>query len=115
MKSSSVDPCVYYKNEDGSIVYMQIYVDDLLIFYNNKEKGEEIKQQLKNNFNMKTLGPVNHFIGWRIKLNEKRDQIQIDWTAYIEKILLRFKMTECNPVYSPCDTSNKLVSTGGKT
>lgn len=112
MKSSSVDPCVYYKNEDGSIVYILIYVDDLLIFYNNKEKGEEIKQQLKSKFNMKILGPVNHFIGWRIKQNEKRDQIQIDQTAYIEKILQRFKMTECNPVYSPCDTSTKLVSTG---
>lgn len=61
---------------------------------------------------MKTLGHVNHFIGWRIKQNEKRDQIQIDQTAYIEKILQRFKMTECNPVYSPCDTSTKLVSTG---
>uniref|UniRef100_A0A2A4JV98 Uncharacterized protein n=1 Tax=Heliothis virescens TaxID=7102 RepID=A0A2A4JV98_HELVI len=81
LKSSSVDPCVYYKKEDGSIVYILIYVDDLLIFYNNKEKGEEIKQQLKSKFNMKSLGPVNHFIGWRIKQNAKRDQIQIDQTA----------------------------------
>lgn len=112
LKSTSVDPCIYYRNDNGSIIFILIYVDDLLIFYNNEEKGKEIQQQLKSKFEMKSLGPVNYFIGWRISQNAARDQICIDQTAYIEKILQRFNMTDCNPVHSPCDLNSKLISTG---
>lgn len=56
-------------------------------FYNNVAKDKEIKQQLKSKFDMKTLGPVNHFIGWRISQNLAKEQIHIDQTAYIEKDL----------------------------
>ncbi|KAJ8715602.1 hypothetical protein PYW07_010084 [Mythimna separata] len=112
LKSTSLDPCVYYINDNGSILYILIYVDDLLIFYNNIEKGKEMKEQLQSYFKMKVLGPVNHFIGWRVSQNATRDQIHIDQTTYIKKILQRFNMTDCNPVNSPCDLSSKLISTG---
>jgi len=112
LKSTSVDPCVYYKNDNENILFILIYVDDLLIFYNNEEEGKEIKKQLKSKLDMKILGPVNYFIGWRISQNVARDQIHIDQTAYIEKILQRFNMIDCNSVHSPCDLSSKLIRTG---
>lgn len=114
LKSTSVDPCIYHKTYDGIILFILIYVDDLLLFYNNEEIGKEIKQQLKCKFNMKELGNVQHFIGWRIKQNLTRDEISIDQTVYIEKILQRFNMSDCNPVHTPCEPNVKLISTENK-
>lgn len=111
LKSTSVDPCIYHKTYDGNILFILIYVDDLLLFYNNQEIAKEMKQQLKIKFDMKELGFVHQFVGWRIKQNSSRTEISIDQTAYIEKILQRFKMSDCNPVHLPCDPNITLTST----
>lgn len=114
LKSSSVDPCIYHKTYDGNILFILIYVDDLLLFFNNEEIGKEIKQKLKCKFDMKELGGAHHFVGWRIIQNSLRNEITIDQTAYIDKVLERFKMSDCNPVHMPCDPSVKLISTENK-
>lgn len=109
--SSSLDTCVYYQINAKHMIYIILYVDDMLLFSNNKEKAENIKQNLIKKFHIKDLGKVHHFIGWRITQSEDRSKIYIDQTAYIEKILHRFNMTDCKSVSSPCDPSNKLLAT----
>lgn len=35
LKRSKVDPCIYFKRENGNIIFVAIYVDDILLFSNN--------------------------------------------------------------------------------
>ncbi|KAG8486221.1 hypothetical protein CXB51_019619 [Gossypium anomalum] len=57
-KRNSLDSCVYFKkNSDGSFVYLLLYVDDMLIATKDKGEIRKVKAQLREEFEMKDLGP----------------------------------------------------------
>ena len=49
---------------------------------------------------MKDLGKLSWFLGTNFKCNE--DSIEMGQTQYIDKILSKFKMTDCKPKSTPC-------------
>lgn len=110
MIRSKIDPCIYYRilSEDD-ILFITVYVDDLLYFYKNEETTTIIKEKLKQKFSMKDLGQARQCIGFRIIQNE--NEISLDQTLYIKKILSRFGMNECKPVSTPCDPNIQLKRT----
>lgn len=104
LKKSKLDPCIYFTGDLS--VLIAIYVDDFLLFFKKTEKLEEIKRYLKQTFRMKDLGTVSSCIG--MKIRQTKDAIEIDQIGYVEQILERFGMTDCKPVKTPSDTSEKL-------
>lgn len=108
MKRSKLDPCIYFRIfSKNDILFISVYVDDLLLFYNNSEIGEETKKRLKDNFSMKDMGKAEQCIGFRIT-HEDQNKISLDQSMYIKKILTRFGMDDCKPVWTPCDPNNQL-------
>lgn len=81
---------------DKKIIFLTIYVDDILLFYNCKEVAGQIKRQLMKNFKMKDLGPASQYIG--LQITQRDEGIAIDQSKYIESILQRFGMYNCKPV-----------------
>ncbi|KAF2363622.1 Reverse transcriptase RNA-dependent DNA polymerase [Trinorchestia longiramus] len=63
---------------------------------------------------MKDLGPILCFLGMEFVV--KQDSIEMKESKYVEKILSKFRMSDCNPKSIPCDPSaNKLdVSSDSK-
>lgn len=107
MSRSLIDPCIYYKiqNKDD-ILFITVYVDDCLLFFNNEETAEDIKDKLKKKFYMKDLGIAKQCIGYRI--TQGTNAISIDQSLYIEKILNRFGMSDCKTISTPCDANIQL-------
>lgn len=105
LRKSLVEPCVYFTNDLD--VILAIYVDDILIFWKNAEKRDEIKKSLSGAFKMKDMGAASNCVGLRITRHENGD-ISLDQSTYIKQILDRFNMTECNPISTPSDTNIKL-------
>lgn len=64
-KQSQADPCVYYKKSEMDFLIIGVYVDDLLILFNNEESLISLKQELSRNFKIKDLGP-RQLLGLRI-------------------------------------------------
>ena len=56
---NEADKYVYYRFGGGNGVILCLYVDDILIFGNNVEVINEVKNFLSNNFEMKDLGEVD--------------------------------------------------------
>ena len=55
-KRSNYDSCVYFKkSDDGSFIYLLLYVDDMLIATKDKKKIRKVKVQLSKEFEMKDL------------------------------------------------------------
>lgn len=105
---STVDPCLYYRVNDGKILIVAIYVDDILIFSNRDEEEGAVKEALKTNFKMKDMGEVSSILGIRVIRDNDNGLISLDQTAYINRILKRFNMENCNPVTSPLDPNQKI-------
>ena len=53
---SSHDGCVYFKLIEGSMVYLLLYVDDMLVACKEIRHLEQVKEMLKAEFEMKDLG-----------------------------------------------------------
>eukprot|EP00961_Rhodomonas_salina_P127207 1714899-Rhodomonas_salina.1 len=57
---------VYVKQEaDGTYMMLVLYVDDLLIFHNNKAKSEEFKDYLRQKYKLTDEGDLKWHLGIR--------------------------------------------------
>lgn len=100
---SKYDPCVYTRKQGNVCTYIAVYVDDLLIFSNNKSEKLKLKANLMNRFQMKDLGKAHYILGYRIQYDQDQHVLTLDQTKYVEEILERFNMKDCNGVKTPMD------------
>nr|GEW03723.1 retrovirus-related Pol polyprotein from transposon TNT 1-94 [Tanacetum cinerariifolium] len=61
------------KPEDGSFLYLVLYVDDMLIYAPNKDQIRELKDQLSNEFDMKDLGAAKRILGVEIRRDREME------------------------------------------
>ena len=67
MKRSNVELCLYIHEKYEDIIYLLIYVDDLLICGKDEKKIQIIKKLLSDRFKMKDLGEINEYLGINVK------------------------------------------------
>ena len=105
-KQTHSDHCVYIRPQTKVIV--AIWVDDLIIAGKNVEDIKELKRELNKEFEMKDMGELKYFLGIQVLRNRKHRQIHISQSGYINSILERFSLLECNPVSTPIAAGTKL-------
>ena len=66
------EACVYKKESGSSIVFLILYVDDILLIGNDIPMLESIKTSLKNSFSMKDLGEAAYILGIKIYRDRSR-------------------------------------------
>ena len=59
--------CVSFKLIGDHVIYLVLYVDDMLLVGNEKEIIQDLKTQLSSKFNMKDLGVENYILGMESK------------------------------------------------
>ena len=64
------EPCVYKRHQDKIVMFLVLYVDDILLIRNDARVMSSIKIWLSSQFDMKDLGEVNFILG--IKLWQDR-------------------------------------------
>lgn len=63
---STQDHNLYFFTQGSILVIILLFVDDLLVTGNSTTKIAETKQQLKQQYKMKELGPITHYLGVQI-------------------------------------------------
>jgi hypothetical protein len=81
------DQCVYFKLIGDHLIYLILYVDDMLFIGNNKEIIQYVKTQLSSKFDMKDLGASNFILGMEIKRDWKNRKLWLNQRKYVETIL----------------------------
>ncbi|KAG8471995.1 hypothetical protein CXB51_036506 [Gossypium anomalum] len=110
-KTSSFDSCVYFKkNNNGSFMYLLLYVDDMLIASKNKGEIRKVKSQLSEEFEMKDLGAAKKILGMETLRDRKASKLYLSQKEYIEKVLCRFNMQSAKPVSTPLAAYFRLSS-----
>ena len=109
-KQSNFDPCVYYKINNGKILIIAVYVDDLIILSNDQKQKRNLKARLMKQLKMKDLGEIHYCLGIRVQRDRTEGTISLDQQKYIENTLARFNMNECNGAATPIDPNVDLFS-----
>ena len=110
MKSSGADPCLCYRFANGTMIFVCLFVDDIIIASNCDKAIEEVKTGLESHFSLTDQGDLEWCLGMRITRDRARKMIQIDQERYILDVLTRFGMNDCTPVSHPMLPGSKLTS-----
>ena len=82
-KQTSSDPCLYdHFDSEGVMFLVVVYVDDIVLGGRSKAKMNAVKEQLSQKFEMKDLGPLNHFLGVNIIQDQLTGVIWIGQPSY---------------------------------
>jgi hypothetical protein len=104
---NEADSCVYYRYGGGEGVILCLYVDDILIFESSLKVIEEVKKFLSSNFEMKDLEEANIILNIKL-LREGDGGVTLLQSHYVEKVLSRFRFSDCQPTPTPYDPSVPL-------
>ena len=93
---------VFTKNASGStLVFLVLYVDDILLIENDIPILEAVKTSLKKSFSMMDLGEAAYILGIRIYRDRSKKLIGLSQDTYIDKILNRFNMQDSKKGFLP--------------
>ncbi|KXJ62447.1 hypothetical protein RP20_CCG009210 [Aedes albopictus] len=73
-EQSAADTCLYTKKVNGKMVYLLVYVDDILVGCEDDSEIEVVYKQLKKYFDMTDLGDLSYFLGMEVEKEAKRVQ-----------------------------------------
>ncbi|GKV47061.1 hypothetical protein SLEP1_g53999 [Rubroshorea leprosula] len=98
---------LFTKTEGGKMLIVCLYVDDLIYTRNDKAMFDKFKKSMMAEFDMSDLGLMHYYLG--IEVDQSAAGIFISQKKYVQDILDRFRMKECNPVSTPIDAGMKLA------
>jgi hypothetical protein len=108
---SEEEPCAYKKASGSSVVFLILYVDDILLIGNDIPMLESAKTSLKNSFSMKDLGEAAYILGIKIYRDRSKRLIGLRQDTYIDKVLKRFNMEEAKKGFLPMSHGIHLSKT----
>jgi hypothetical protein len=98
-----IDNNLYIKVTQGSILLIEIYVDDIVFGSTNDRLSQKFANDMKNEFEISLLGELSFFLG--LQIHQRNQGIFISQTKYIREMLKRFKIEDCKLVIIPMQTS----------
>ena len=96
-----------YIHRTKNVTILAIHVDNVMSFGNAKSSLDDACAELHRIFKMKEEDP-NWVMGFKLIENRGEGTISIDHSLYIEAVLRRFGMEECNPACTPLDLGTLL-------
>ena len=93
-KQNVDEPCVYKKIVNSTVVFLVLYVDNILLIGNNVGFLTDIKHWLAAQFQMKDLGEPQFVLGIQIFWNRKNKTLAFFQASYIGRMLVRYKMLD---------------------
>ncbi|GJR85744.1 putative RNA-directed DNA polymerase [Tanacetum coccineum] len=89
---SEDESCVYVKVSGSVVVFLVLYVDDILLIGNDIPTLQSVKDWLGKCFAMKDLGDATYILGIKIYRDRTKRLIGLSQDTYLDKILKRFRM-----------------------
>ena len=80
-KQNIDEPCVYKRHRDKVVMFLVLYIDDILLIENDVGVMSSVKVWLSIQFDMKELGEANFILGikfWRDRKNKMLGLYKLD-------------------------------------
>ena len=92
---------MYKKTSGSAIVFLVLYVDDILLIGNDIPMLQSVKVWLSKQFSMKDLGEASYILGIKIYRDRSRRMLGLSQSRYIDQVLKRFSMEGSKRGYLP--------------
>ena len=106
-KRSCADQCIYMHSGKDKIAIITIWMDDLLLFTNSTTSMEEMKSDIKAEWEMTDMGEPTKIVS--IEITQTQGKILISQKQSIQKILERQGLANASPVQMPLNLNVKIV------
>nr|KYP31691.1 Retrovirus-related Pol polyprotein from transposon TNT 1-94 [Cajanus cajan] len=101
-----VDNTLFVKKFKSDIMYVQIYVDDIVFGSTNVSLCKEFSKTMQGEFEMSMMGELTLFLGLQIK--QMSDGIFISQSKYCNELLKKFGIEGCKEVATPISSTCNL-------
>jgi Reverse transcriptase (RNA-dependent DNA polymerase) len=105
-KPASSDPSLFLYRKGADLMFLLVYVDDIILTGNNTSLLHYFTKLLDQKFTIKNLDNLHFFLG--IEVTQHDTGLILTQSRYIYSILERAKMTGAKPVSTPMATSPAL-------
>jgi len=110
---SKAGTSLFYYNKNGHIIFVLVYVDDIIVASSSSQATDALLADLQAEFALKDLGDLHFFLG--IEVKRGRDGLILTQERYAVDILKRSGMQLCKPVDTPLSPSERLsIESGNK-
>ena len=107
-KRSDYDQCLYMRTSGSKILFLLLYVDDLILVGDNIIEIEMVKPLMCKEFEMRDMMEMKTFLGITIDRDMSKGILLLDQKLYLEDVLRRFKMENCKAVATPMERNLQL-------
>ncbi|XP_021971970.1 uncharacterized mitochondrial protein AtMg00810-like [Helianthus annuus] len=107
---SRADPSLFVFHQGDSIMYLLVYVDDLILTGNTSTLLTAFISRLHKEFAIKGLGKLSYFLVLEVVHNPTG--LFLTQTKYANDILTRAGLVDAKPVSTPLSTNDTFVSDG---
>ncbi|POM69708.1 Hypothetical protein PHPALM_13982 [Phytophthora palmivora] len=94
---------------DCQLVFIPLYVDDLILFAPTMNLINQMKEMFCSRFKMKDLGELHYILGWEITRNRNERTMFVGQQKYGVSVLQKIGVDECNECKTPGTPGLKLT------
>jgi hypothetical protein len=105
-KKGIVDSNLYIKSEGDNLLFVLVYVDDIIFGCTNESYVHWFANSMKTEFEMSMIGELSYFLG--LQVNQSYVGIFISQEKYLKEMLKKFQMEDSSPVSTPMVVGCKL-------
>ena len=107
---SRADTSLFVFHQQSSLIYLLLYVDDIIVTGNNPSLLDSFTRKLHSEFATKDLGSLSYFLG--LEASPTPDGLFISQLKYARDILTRAQLLDSKPVHTPMVVSQHLTVAG---
>nr|GFA28074.1 copia protein [Tanacetum cinerariifolium] len=100
----SIDPTLFITDHRGDILFVQIYVDDIMFGSTNPKLSKQFEKLMHNKFEMSMIGELKFFL--RIQIHQSPRGIFINQAKYAQEKHIKHGMTSCDSIGTPMATKH---------
>lgn len=91
-ENSTSDVSLFYYKREAQVIYLLVYVDDILLTGNDNHLIKQIVTDLNRKFALKTLGSLSYFLGFEVTRNNR--SLLLTQTKYARELLHKAGMAD---------------------
>jgi transposase InsO family protein len=110
---SHADPSLFTLSAKECVVYLLVYVDDILVAGRDKQTVQDVKDTLLTSFPGRDMGEVSSYLGMCVKRDRTRNALTISQTGMIKTLCTEFGQDDAKAKTSPLSVSLKLSQNEG--